>query len=403
MKLLYIFLDSTRSSGVVNKVRKKITFLNDSGIETVGIFLNRHIQEARFDKQERIVYVPFPAPEPASIFNRRFFRNYKWYFALRKNAKQQFGLLQKEMSRHDPDLILFRYPLSGPFLLKLVKRYPGRIVFEHNTKEPEELAGRAGAGKGAAFLHRQEIKYGPRVLEKAAGIIGVTDEIRDYELFRCNNRVKHSATISNAIDFSSVPLRTPPVFDGSSLHLLFLCGSDVPWHGEDRLIKGMQAYTGPVNIKLFLLGNVPSSSKKLVNDLHMHSQGIFVNEVRGAELESYFERVHLGVGTLALHRKNLTEAASLKVRDYAARGLPFMLAYHDKDVEQNEGLLPFRLRLEEGEEPVHMETVIDFVRRIQAIPGAASQMRNAARATMDIGVKMGALRNFLIQVNDSKK
>jgi hypothetical protein len=128
-----------------------------------------------------------------------------------------------------------------------------------------------------------------------------------------------------------------------------------------------------------------------------------VNEVRGAELESYFERVHLGVGTLALHRKNLTEAASLKVRDYAARGLPFMLAYHDKDVEQNEGLLPFRLRLEEGEEPVHMETVIDFVRRIQAIPGAASQMRNAARATMDIGVKMGALRNFLIQVNDSKK
>jgi hypothetical protein len=44
-------------------------------------------------------------------------------------------------------------------------------------------------------------------------------------------------------------------------------------------------------------------------------------------------RADVGIGTLALHRKQLHEASPLKVREYLAVGLPVLYAYEDPDAD----------------------------------------------------------------------
>jgi hypothetical protein len=44
----------------------------------------------------------------------------------------------------------------------------------------------------------------------------------------------------------------------------------------------------------------------------------------------------IGIGTLALHRKNMEEACPLKTREYLANGLPVLIAYKDSDLSGKE-------------------------------------------------------------------
>ena len=51
--------------------------------------------------------------------------------------------------------------------------------------------------------------------------------------------------------------------------------------------------------------------------------------------------VILQVGSLGLHRIGLTEASTLKVREYWARGIPFLLSYEDTDHLETPEMSPF--------------------------------------------------------------
>jgi len=281
MKILYLFCDATLSEGVISKVKAKISGLNRAGIEVKGLFITQNIKKEEYNSKEKIRYVPFVYKDLPSIYNRRYIRNYRWLFSYNNYLRQLYALIGKEIEKEDFDYIIFRYPNSNKFLARLSSQYKNRIIFEHNTMELEEIATGGLQNPVINRTYQQEKKYAPIVLGNSNGIIGVTNEIREYELKRSDKNSLRSVTISNGVDVNKLKLRKTPVYDGKTMNLLMLCGSAVNWHGEDLIINAISKYKGPVSINFYVLGNVLQSSKKLAQDLKVTDKVKFVESING--------------------------------------------------------------------------------------------------------------------------
>lgn len=396
MKVLYLFCDGTISEGVISKVRSKISGLNKAGIETKGLFITPNIQREEFNKEENIRYVPFVYEDLHTIYNRRYIRNYRWFFNYNNYIRQLYKLIGAEVKKENFDCILFRYPLSNKYLLNLTTQYKNKIIFEHNTMELEEIASNGLTDETTKLVYKYEKNFGPKVLANAKGIIGVTNEICKYEVTRSNKNLRN-ATISNGVDINKFPLRKKPVYDGKTLNLLMLCGSAVSWHGEDLVIKALSKYKGTVSVKFYVLGNVLESSKKLAAELQLNDKVKFIESLKGSELDKIFDEMHIGIGTLALERKGLKEAVPLKVREYMGRGIPFVIGYTDPDIERQQTLKDLYYKIDDKE--ILIERIIDFVYKAYKVDNHESILRNEALRLVDSEVKTIELANFLLQLN----
>lgn len=392
MKVLYLFCDGTRSEGVISKVRSKIKGLNQAGIYTKGLFITPGLVKEEFNEEENVRYSPFVYHPLPSIYNRRYIRNYIWYFNYNNYIKQLYTKIDSELSKEEFDLILFRYPLANKYLVKLSERFKNKIVFEHNTIEPSEIASGGLINKETRLIYNYEKKYAPVVLRNAKAIIGVTHEITDYETRRSDKRIK-GATITNGVASDKIVLRTPSCFNGKELKLLMLCGSVVNWHGEDIIMKAIADYQGDCNVSFYILGDVSDSSKKLAYDLGIESKVHFIPQLKWKELDEMFDKVHVGIGTMALFRKGLKQATPLKVREYMLRGLPFIINYDDPDLIENPAMKNYYYQTQQ--ENISIEEIIHFAGKVFGIDNHAKKMRSEAIKIVDVNVKMKTLAEFL--------
>jgi hypothetical protein len=210
-------------------------------------------------------------------------------------------MLQEAVLVHRPDLIYMRYPGYDAHVLQFVRTAPP-VVFEIQTKFDRELPPAAAAA---------ERVWAGRVLAESAGLVAVTPEILAYERARAGWSIP-GHVMTNGADPASIPFTTPALapdrFD-------VLCvASFYDWHGVDRVICGMAAESDVPNMHLGL-----------------HARVHFAGLVPPHALDPWYARAHLGLGVLAPQRKQLTELAALKHREYALRGLPFVTAGIDVD------------------------------------------------------------------------
>lgn len=117
-------------------------------------------------------------------------------------------------------------------------------------------------------------------------------------------------------------------------------GSISSWHGWDRLLRGLHVYEGrrsqlDPTVEVTFVGDGPArtSLQVLADDLGLTRRLTFVGLKFGKDLDAVFKGADVGIGTLAAHRKLLSQASSLKSREYCARGLPFVSADHDPAFE----------------------------------------------------------------------
>ena len=78
----------------------------------------------------------------------------------------------------------------------------------------------------------------------------------------------------------------------------------------------------------------------------------------GKELDDVFDRAAIGIGSLARHRSGITNIKTLKNREYAARGIPFVYSEIDDDFEK----MPYILKVPANEQPVNIESILNFYR-----------------------------------------
>lgn len=401
MKILYIFLDGRLNgeSGVHKKIQSKAEVLISLGHKVDLISFSTEIDsETQINNYFKLIPVP-------KIKFKKFFQTIQY-------QKHLYSTIDKYLENNIMlyDNVVFRYPLASKYLYSLVEKYTNKISFEHNTKEIEELEVESKLRrKGIPFslkpgffiyffervyypLFAEKI-YGKKIFGKAKCGICVTKEIADYESKR--NKKYKTFVVSNGINIEKISLNNA-VYEGEKLKLIMLKGYEGMWHGLSRLLLGIKNYKGKVNIELKIIGYVSEEEKKLVENLEIGDNIIFVNPLKSIELDAEIKGAHIGVGSLGLHRINLFEASPLKVREYAARGIPFITGYNDTDLINNKNFEGLYLQFPADESQISIEKIVSFSEKVYSKKDVNLELRLQALKFLDMKVKMGELVNHLL-------
>jgi glycosyltransferase involved in cell wall biosynthesis len=287
------------------------------------------------------------------------------------------------------DIVYLRNPYPFFEVSRIMRKSRGcKIVIEYQTIEPLEF--RLNRKYWYLFL---DFLFGNSIRHYSDAIVGVTNEITQYQLKRCEYHDKPHITVGNGIDVASVPLKHYTSQTVHNLHLLFVANVS-RWHGIDRLALGLANYDGPINITLHIAGKgaeLPNLNR-LIKDCKISEKIIFHGFTAGAALDNLFNTCHIAVGSLGIHRIGLTESSTLKVREYCARGIPWIIACKDPDFPDD---FPYIHRIPADESPVRIEEVIEFAKRVYADPDHPQKMREYAVEHLDWSVKMKKLKAFL--------
>lgn len=177
--------------------------------------------------------------------------------------------------------------------------------------------------------------------------------------------------ISNGVDFDSIPIHHYQPSPDGSIHLIGVAEVHI-WHGYDRLIAGIGEYyknsKDPRQIYFHIVGGVHPHERYHANAFHPGMQAIidkyniqdriiFHGQLFGEELDKVFNQSCFAIGSLARHRSGITVIKTLKNREYATRGIPFIYSEQDSDFDNK----PYVLKAPADESPIDIQQIIDFM------------------------------------------
>jgi len=369
--------DNDPDSGKIKKARAQVATLNDSGVTAQLIIVTQ-----TFPKEEKF--------DDIQVFNVEKPRSENFFSKITR-AKQIRSIIAGILTVSDThDIFYYR----GQFRLwyyPLIFFRPFRkciIISEHNSIEIKQSL--LSHSYFAAFI---DLLSGNVIIGQSDGIIGVTDEITRYWSRRLFYRNIPSTTIPNGFDTKSVEVRNLPPFDPHTIHILFV-GNVSRWHGLDRMLRGIADYHGPFHIHFHIVGDGDEveNLKQIHNSMTTTADIHFHGFLRGPDLDKMFDRCHIAIGSLGLHRNRMKQASSLKVREYCSRGIPFILSNKDPDFSDN---FDYCLQVDPADTPVRVEEIISFTHKVYENTHHPKIMRRYAEEHVDWHVKMIKLKEFI--------
>ena len=175
--------------------------------------------------------------------------------------------------------------------------------------------------------------------------------------------------ISNGVDFDSIPLHQfRPVDD--AIHLVGVAEVHL-WHGYDRLIAGIGEYyknnESPRRIIFHIVGGIDpydlygegdyKGIQTTIDQYGLKDSVVFHGQLFGEELDKVFNQSCFAIGSLARHRSGITHIKTLKNREYATRGIPFIYSEIDSDFEDK----PYIIKALPEESPIDVQQIVDFI------------------------------------------
>lgn len=161
-------------------------------------------------------------------------------------------------------------------------------------------------------------------------------------------------------------------------------------NGYDRLIEGLKNYyLQPVREKDIYITFVGEGSelKNLVDitqKLNLDKYIKFVGQKTGEDLDSYYEKADIAIGSLGDHRVGITNKSPLKSREYCARGIPFISSILDNGFQRNS---EFILKVSDNDEPINMNDLTKFYGDLGEINNISEKMRNYSFQKFDWSVQ----------------
>jgi len=173
--------------------------------------------------------------------------------------------------------------------------------------------------------------------------------------------------ISNGVDFDSIPLHSSLSTHLSPLHLIGVAEVHT-WHGFDRLIEGLGQYylknDHPRPVYFHLVGGIWSGHligergiQTLIDRYNLSDHVILHGQLFGDELTNVFNQCQFAIGSLGRHRSGITFIKTLKNREYATRGIPFIYSEQDSDFDYQ----PYVLKAPADETPIDIWKIVDFM------------------------------------------
>jgi len=191
---------------------------------------------------------------------------------------------------------------------------------------------------------------------------------------------QRTINISNGVDFDSIPLHQPSSINHhpSALHLIGVAEVHY-WHGYDRLIAGIGEYYkngGKRDVFFHIVGGVGPSEMydsihapgfvELMEKYKIKDRVLFHGQLFGQQLDEVFNQCQFAIGSLARHRSGITNIKTLKNREYATRGIPFIYSEQDSDFDSQ----PYVLKAPADESPINIQKIVDFMKDFSMKPEA---------------------------------
>lgn len=175
--------------------------------------------------------------------------------------------------------------------------------------------------------------------------------------------------ISNGVDFDSIPIHKSIIVDHGMLNLIGVAEVH-HWHGFDRVMTGLGEYYARANgnknelrdVCFHVVGGVHPSQMSdcfapIIEKYQLYDKVIFHGQLFGKALDDIFDRCQFAIGSLGRHRTGITVIKTLKNREYATRGIPFMYSEEDSDFEHQS----YVLKAPADESPINIQQIIDFM------------------------------------------
>ncbi|MDO6355731.1 glycosyltransferase [Caloramator sp. CAR-1] len=293
-----------------------------------------------------------------------------------KNIKNKFDkllivskLIEKVifyLNKEKPDLVYLRDCLYFFSLHKKISQIAPLFV-EIQTNIFDELKLKNKLRYYLEYLLKR------RYLKYANGLVCITKEI---SLIEGKFNKKDMYILGNGIDEKQIKFIRKR--HNNFINLLFIGTPNLSWHGVDRLIKSYLNAPNKEKFKLHIVGyeNIFGIDEKNI---------IFYGFIhKKEELEEIVAQSDIGIGTLALYRKHMNEAAPLKVRQYIANGLPVIIAYDDVDLNEN---LPFILKFPNDESLLDFNLIEEFYYRTKHLRESGEIIKYAYNLTWENKMK----------------
>jgi len=381
MKIAYIYLLRLNSPiGVLKKIEQQAEALdrmNDKSVAILVYNLNRSFQKGRLNFIK---------------INMSVLR-FLYYLLFRK-----YRIIEKYHDLTNYDYLILRYPLSDRSGIQFMKKY--KVILEFHCKDVEEIKSKIKESflKGIYRLVQIfiEMRYARKIINGAYGINAMSDELR-FSIMRKYEVDLPSVTIENGIDIKNVPVTGFKEFNNHELNIVFIGSNASNWHGLDRLIVSRDAFLqkhGNLRINLHFVGNIDLRDLKKFTTTR---EGIYTHgPLYGEELNILMKNMHLAVCPLSLYRKNLNEVSAIKVCEYMARGIPFIIAYDDPNLKMlNPECISF-LKFPNDNSIIDFELVLLFLRQLNPIRDQTINcMRRFAEGNLDWTIKMSKYVNFV--------
>lgn len=185
--------------------------------------------------------------------------------------------------------------------------------------------------------------------------------------------------ISNGIDFDMLPIKEKQARSADSAINMIGVAEVHFWHGFDRLLKGLAEYYSRPHMQevhFHLVGGIDPNEwngsemsegiNTLINKHNLSEHVTLYGKKFGDELNSVFEKADVAIGSLARHRSGIYNIKTLKNREYAARGIPFVYSETDTDFEGK----PYILKVPADESPIDIHAIVDFYNGLEIEPQA---------------------------------
>lgn len=348
MKALFlIFHGFEEANGISKKIRYQVNALKQCGLDV------------------RTCYLTDDDNHKLRMIDDTVLRDYGNGVQGKILKRIEFDSIIDYVKKEQIDFIYVRYVHNAsPFTIRLMrklKKTGARIAMEIPTYPyDQEYRGLPFAYQRILFFDRCFRKQLARYVDR---IVTFSDDKHIWN--------RPTICISNGIDFGQIPVKTKVNDTTGELHLIAVATMH-PWHGFDRAIVGMVNYYrhGKRDLEVFLhivgygVPELVDSYKKEVADNRLEAHVLFHSALFGEELDKMFEQSDFGIGSLARHRSGIDKIKTLKNREYAARGIPFVYSETDDDFEQ----MPYILKAPADDTPLDIEKLIAFYRKLTMTP-----------------------------------
>lgn len=234
-------------------------------------------------------------------------------------AKLSFTAFRWMLSVQDGyDFVLLRYNSSDVIQWWFARSFK-RVYTIHHSFELEEVASIQGPLIGLrVYLERV---FGARTLKHVSGVVGVTREIAEHEQKRCDS---HCAVIEypNGIDVDNV--KCYPDERGGCPKFVMIASRFNLWHGIDLLFQAFGE--SRVDCELYVVGHISDELSDMASE---DSRIRFLGSLEQEALAKVVAQCDVGLSSFAMHRFDMTEACTLKVRGYLASGLAVLAGHRD--------------------------------------------------------------------------